>query len=104
VAKDGWVARPVKAVSRRRRGPQARLYRACHQPYSATEVDRWQHKLSRVSQNRAAVHVVRSTVVAVPLDRGLVAAAQRGVALTVKATQQNIAEKTSIFIFENPSM
>src|SRR5450631_2792925 len=26
------------------------------QPYSATEVDGWQHKLSRVSQNRAAVH------------------------------------------------
>jgi hypothetical protein len=25
------------------------------QPYSATEVDGWQHKLSRVSQNRAAV-------------------------------------------------
>jgi hypothetical protein len=25
VANDGWVARPVKAVSRRRRGPQARL-------------------------------------------------------------------------------
>jgi uncharacterized protein len=25
-------------------------------PYSATEVDGWQHKLSRVSQNRAAVH------------------------------------------------
>jgi hypothetical protein len=26
------------------------------QPYSATEVDGWQHKLSRVSQNRAAAH------------------------------------------------
>jgi hypothetical protein len=26
------------------------------QPYSATEVDGWQHELSRVSQNRAAVH------------------------------------------------
>ena len=25
------------------------------QPYSATEVDGWQHELSRVSQNRAAV-------------------------------------------------
>src|SRR6202142_4096713 len=25
------------------------------QPYSATEVDGWQHKLTRVSQNRAAV-------------------------------------------------
>ena len=30
VANDGWVASRVKAVSRRRRGPQARLYRACH--------------------------------------------------------------------------
>src|SRR5580704_11041979 len=29
------------------------------QPYSATEVDGWQHKLSRVSQNRAAVHPAR---------------------------------------------
>jgi len=27
-------------------------------PYSATEVDGWQHKLSRVSQNRAAVHAL----------------------------------------------
>jgi hypothetical protein len=27
------------------------------QPYSATEVDGWQHKLSRVSQNRAAVQM-----------------------------------------------
>ena len=32
------------------------------QPYSATEVDGWQHKLSRVSQNRAAVHPGGSTV------------------------------------------
>jgi hypothetical protein len=30
VANHGWVASPVKAVSRRRRGPQARPYRACH--------------------------------------------------------------------------
>src|SRR5271169_4929858 len=28
------------------------------QPYSATEVDGWQHKLSRVSQNRAAVQTL----------------------------------------------
>jgi hypothetical protein len=55
VANDGWVAGPVKAVSRRRRGPQASLYRTCHPAYSATEVDGWQ-RLSRVSQNRAAVH------------------------------------------------
>src|SRR6516162_8072659 len=31
------------------------------QPYSATEVNGWQHKLSRVSQNRAAVQPVSST-------------------------------------------
>ena len=30
LANDGWVTSRVKAVSRRRRGPQARLYRACH--------------------------------------------------------------------------
>src|ERR1700675_4236632 len=30
------------------------------QPYSATEVDGWQHKLSRVSQNRAAVQSVQA--------------------------------------------
>jgi len=30
VANDGGVASPVKAVSRRRRGPQARLYRTCY--------------------------------------------------------------------------
>ena len=29
------------------------------QPYSATEVDGWQHELSRVSQNRAAVQLAR---------------------------------------------
>ena len=39
VANDGWVASRVKAVSRRRRGPQARLYRACHPAISTTEVD-----------------------------------------------------------------
>jgi hypothetical protein len=32
------------------------LYGLATQPYSATEVAGWQHKLSRVSQNRAAVH------------------------------------------------
>ena len=30
VANDGWVAGPVKAVSRRRWGPQASLYRTPH--------------------------------------------------------------------------
>ena len=42
VANDGWVAGPVKAVSRRRRGPRPPLGPAI-QPYSATEVDGWQH-------------------------------------------------------------
>jgi hypothetical protein len=56
VANDGWVARPVKAVSRRRRGPQARLYRACHQPYSATEVDGWQTRSMRKCSPRSGRH------------------------------------------------
>src|SRR5215471_3610961 len=30
VANEGWVTSPVKAISRRRRGPKARLYRACY--------------------------------------------------------------------------
>src|SRR5580704_8780566 len=50
----GWqvLSRPSAAEGGGRRpaftGPAT-------QPYSATEVDGWQHKLSRVSQNRAAV-------------------------------------------------
>src|SRR3954463_16697707 len=68
VANEGGAANPVKAVRPPQRGPQARPYRTCSPPtpppppppppppYSATEVDGWQHKLSRVSQNRAAVH------------------------------------------------
>jgi hypothetical protein len=55
-----WVPGPVKAVSRRRRGPQASLYRPCHPPHSTAEVDGWQ-QLSQVSQNRAAVQLLRST-------------------------------------------
>jgi hypothetical protein len=30
VANNGWMASAVRAVSRRRRGPQANLYRTCH--------------------------------------------------------------------------
>src|ERR1700693_3606604 len=41
------------------------------QPYSATEVDGWQHKLSRVSQNRAAVHPL-STASAACLQQPLI--------------------------------
>ena len=41
------------------------------QPYSATEVDGWQHELSRVSQNRAAVQsVVRICTSGLPPAHG----------------------------------
>jgi len=50
----GWQAlsRPPAAEGGGRRPAFTGL---ATQPYSATEVDGWQHKLSRVSQNRAAV-------------------------------------------------
>src|SRR4029077_5776365 len=50
----GWQAlsRPSAAEGGGRRPAFTGL---ATQPYSATEVDGWQHKLSRVSQNRAAV-------------------------------------------------
>ena len=52
----GWqvLSRPSAAEGGGRRPAFTGL---ATQPYSATEVDGWQHKLSRVSQNRAAVHV-----------------------------------------------
>src|SRR6516162_5118616 len=51
----GWqvLSRPSAAEGGGRRPA---FTGAATQPYSATEVDGWQHKLSRVSQNRAAVH------------------------------------------------
>src|SRR5450631_3110306 len=51
----GWqvLSRPSAAEGGGRRPAFTGL---AAQPYSATEVDGWQHKLSRVSQNRAAVH------------------------------------------------
>jgi hypothetical protein len=51
----GWqvLSRPSAAESGGRR-PAFTGFAA--QPYSATEVDGWQHKLSRVPENRAAVH------------------------------------------------
>jgi hypothetical protein len=54
---DRWQAlsRPSAAEGGGRRPAFSGL---ATQPYSATEVDGWQHKLSRVSQNRAAVHTV----------------------------------------------
>src|SRR5271169_3630168 len=53
----GWQAlsRPSAAEGGGRRPAFTGL---ATQPYSATEVDGWQHKLSRVSQNRAAVHTL----------------------------------------------
>src|SRR5271167_3246466 len=47
------LSRPLAAEGGGRRPAVTGL---ATQPYSATEVDGWQHKLSRVSQNRAAVH------------------------------------------------
>src|SRR5580704_16335749 len=65
----GWqvLSRPSAAEGGGRRpaftGPAT-------QPYSATEVDGWQHRLSRVSQNRAAVQLpVLSDEVALSLAR-----------------------------------
>ena len=51
----GWqvLSRPSAAEGGGRRPAFTGL---AIQPCSATEVDGWQHKLSRVSQNRAAVH------------------------------------------------
>jgi hypothetical protein len=51
----GWhvLSRPSAAEGGGRRPAFTGL---ATQPYSATEVDGWQHKLSRVSQNRAALH------------------------------------------------
>src|ERR1700730_16977876 len=50
----GWqvLSRPSAAEGGGRRPAFTGL---ATQPYSATDVDGWQHKLSRVSQNRAAV-------------------------------------------------
>jgi hypothetical protein len=56
VANDGWVARPVKARQPPKAGAAGPPLQGLPPAYSATEVDGWQHKLSRVSQNRAAVH------------------------------------------------
>src|SRR4249919_1765464 len=52
----GWqvLSRPSAAEGGSRRPAFTGL---AAPPYSATEVDGWQHKLSRVSQNRAAVHI-----------------------------------------------
>src|SRR5277367_3658291 len=67
----GWQAlsRPSAAEGGGRRPAFTGL---ATQPYSATEVDGWQHKLSRVSQNRAAVHsatkAARPVIAAVSID------------------------------------
>src|SRR5215471_11655682 len=53
----GWavLSRPPAAEGGGRRPAFTGL---ATQPYSATEVDGWQHKLSRVSRNRAAVQAI----------------------------------------------
>ena len=58
----GWqvLSRPSAAEGGGRRPAFTGL---ATQPYSATEVDGWQHKLSRVSQNRAAVHLIANAPV-----------------------------------------
>src|SRR6516164_11174902 len=42
VANNGWTAYPVEAVSRRRRGPKARLYRVCRPAKLRQQVERGQ--------------------------------------------------------------
>ena len=74
----GWQAlsRPSAAEGGGRRPVFTGL---ATQPYSATEVDGWQHKLSRVSQNQAAVQPYRTSQFAarsIPVcrpDQGLAA-------------------------------
>src|SRR5271169_2506477 len=73
----GWQAlsRPSAAEGGGRRPAFTGL---ATQPYSATEVDGWQHKLSRVSQNRAAVHrpqsgLLRLGPASMPQERVLMA-------------------------------
>src|SRR6266851_606138 len=58
----GWqvLSRPSAAEGGGRRPAFTGL---ATQPYLATKVDGWQHKLSRVSQNRAAVQEVPAVVV-----------------------------------------
>jgi hypothetical protein len=57
----GWqvLSRPSAAEGGGRRPAFTGL---AIQPYSATEVDGWQHKLSRVSQNRAAVQMTSAAL------------------------------------------
>src|SRR6478672_4342814 len=66
----GWqvLSRPSAAEGGGRRPAFTGL---ATQPYSATEVDGWQHKLSRVSQNRAAVqrHIVLDASTSPPKER-----------------------------------
>ena len=66
----GWqvLSRPSAAEGGGRRPAFTGL---ATQPYLATEVDGWQHKLSRVSQNRAAVHPPTSAYSLAPIDGNL---------------------------------
>jgi hypothetical protein len=65
----GWQAlsRPSAAEGGGRRPAFTGL---ATQPYSATEVDGWQHKLSRVSQNRAAVYFVNGSAAVIEKETG----------------------------------
>src|SRR6516225_8109432 len=84
----GWqvLSRPFAAEGGGRRpaftGPAT-------QPYSATEVDGWQ-QLSRVSQNRAAVHSHHPAIIPESSRFGLVALAVTLLFLWAALTQQTI--------------
>src|SRR6476660_8571778 len=75
----GWqvLSRPSAAEGGGRRPAFTGL---ATQPYSATEVDGWQHKLSRVSQNRAAVHY--SVVIQTPKNAIAICTQDFGVKLS----------------------
>src|SRR6185295_13413224 len=81
----GWqvLSRPSAAEGGGRRPAFTGL---ATQPYSATEVDGWQHKLSRVSQNRAAVQVCRLTLMPIFQRLGRQPARCEGVRVTVWVT------------------
>src|SRR6266700_3972986 len=66
VANEGWVPDPVKAVSRRRRGPQARLYRVWHPAHTRPPRSTAGHRDAASSAIFARIHAAgnnpRSTI------------------------------------------
>src|SRR6266478_510726 len=84
----GWqvLSRPSAAEGGGRRPAFTGL---ATQPYSATEVDGWQHKLSRVSQNRAPVQTLQRMVFSASI--GAAMAALAGPALADCSTLPNNA-------------